>query len=329
MIVRTDFKMNVKTREEIENTPQVATRDAYGEALTELGAKYPNMIVLDADLSESTRTIKFQKKFAERHFNVGIAEANMMGIASGLARSGKIVFASSFAMFATGRCWEQIRNSIAHDSVNVKIAATHAGVSVGPDGSSHQSLEDIAITRCIPNMMVFVPADGVEAKKCLEAAAKINGPVYIRLGRAKTPVFLNESYEFVPGKGVILKEGNDVSLIACGNLVYHAYLAAFELEKEGISARVINMGSIKPIDKELIISAARETAGIVTCEEHSVTGGLGSAVSEVVSENHPCKIHRVGVENKFGQSGEPDELFAHYCLTKENIIKQAKEILKK
>ncbi len=317
----------IKTAKEIEEYGNKATRDAYGEALVELGGQYENLLVLDADLSESTRTAKFKAKFPHRHFNAGIAEANMMAMASGISRTDKIVFASSFAIFATGRCWEQIRNSIAHDEANVKIAATHAGVAVGPDGSSHQAVEDIAIMQCIPNVKVFVPADFVEAKKCIKKAAEIQGPVYIRLGRSKTPVFLNDNYEFNEGKGVVLKQGNDISLIACGNLVYNAYVAAQELEKLGINARVINMGSIKPIDKELIIAAAKETKGIVTCEEHSIIGGLGAAVSAVTSRHAPCKVFRVGLRNVFGQSGEPDELFEHYSLTAKHVVQSAKELL--
>lgn len=317
----------IKTKEEIEKTDNQATRDAYGKALIELGKKYKNLFVIDADLSESTRTAKFKKEFPDRHINVGIAEANMMGLASGMARDDKIIFASSFAMFATGRCWEQVRNSIAHDKANVKIAATHAGVAVGPDGSSHQAVEDIAIMRCIPNMKVFVPADAVEAKKCIFKAAEIDGPVYIRLGRSSTPVFLKDNYEFEEGRGVLLKDGTDITLIACGNLVYNAYLAAEKLEKDGISTRVINMGSIKPIDKDLIISAAKETKGIITCEEHSIIGGLGAAVCAVTSRHTPAKVFRVGIRNKFGQSGEPDELFKHYGLTEDDIINQAKELL--
>jgi transketolase len=318
----------VKTLEEIKNGKQEATRDAYGAALVELGKKYSNLIVLDADLSESTRTSKFKQVFPQRHINVGIAEANMMGIASGLSRTGKIVFASSFAIFATGRCWEQIRNSIAHDEVNVKIAATHAGVAVGPDGSSHQAIEDIAIMRAIPNMKVFVPADSVEAKKCVIKAADIDGPVYIRLGRSNSPVFLNDNYNFEPGKGVVLKDGKDITLIACGNMVINAYLASVELEKQKISVRVINMGSVKPIDEELIIKASKETGKIITCEEHSITGGLGDAVCSVVSENAPCIVKKIGINNMFGQSGEPDELFEYYGLTVEDIIKTVKNVCK-
>jgi transketolase len=317
----------VKSAEEIEKAGTKATRDAYGEALIELGNKNENVIVLDADLSSSTRTSKFKDVFPDRHFNAGIAEANMMAMASGIARNGKIVFASSFAIFATGRCWEQIRNSVAHDKVNVKIAATHAGIAVGPDGSSHQAIEDIAIMRCIPNMKVFVPADAVEAKKCIFKAAETDGPVYIRLGRSKTPVFLNDNYNFEEVKGVVLKQGSDITLIACGNLVYNAYKASEELEKSGISARVINMGSIKPIDKDLIIAAAKETSGIVTCEEHSIIGGLGAAVSAVTSKHHPCRVLRVGLRNVFGQSGEPDELFEHYGLTSGHIVDKAKELV--
>jgi len=317
----------IRTAEELKNTPQEATRDAYGAALVELGKQNSGIIVLDADLSESTRTSKFREKYPERHFNMGIAEANMMSVASGLARSGKTIFASSFAIFATGRCWEQIRNSIAHDKVNVKIAATHAGVAVGPDGSSHQALEDIAIMRSIPNMKVFVPADGIETRKCIHYAAKIDGPVYIRLGRAKTPVFLKENYEFTEGKGVLIKDGSDVAIIACGNLVYQAYLASQLLEKENIHTRVINMGSIKPIDKKIIIKASKETKGIVTCEEHNIIGGLGSAVTEVTSEFAPCKVIRIGVNDEFGQSGEMEELFKHYRLTAEYIYEAVKKII--
>lgn len=307
----------------------IATRDAYGEALKELGNINKDVVVLDADLSGSTKTSVFKKSFPERFFNVGIAEQNLIGTAAGLATTGKIPFASTFAMFATGRAFEIIRNSVCYPKLNVKIAATHAGLTVGEDGATHQALEDLSIMRTLPNMIVLNPADAVEAKQCIFKAAEHNGPVYIRLGRSKVPVIFDENYKFEIGKGVELKEGNDVTIIATGVMVEKALLAHEELLKEGIKARVINMASIKPIDEEIIIKAAEETKGIVTVEEHSIIGGLGSAVSEVVVENYPTHVVRIGTEDTFGQSGDGDELLEKYGLNIKNIVAKAKEILSK
>ena len=307
----------------------IATRDAYGEALAELGETNKDVVVLDADLSGSTKTAIFAKKFPERFFNMGIAEQNMMGTAAGLAASGKIPFASTFAIFATGRAWEQVRQSIAYPKLNVKIVATHAGITVGEDGASHQSVEDIAVMRVIPNMTVIVPADGVETKKVINEIVRYRGPVYVRLSRGKSPVVLDDSYSFEIGKGVVLKDGTDVSLIACGVMVYKALQAADILGKEGVSARVINISSIKPIDVDLIIRAARETGCVVTAEEHSIVGGLGGAVAEVLAENCPVPVKRVGIEDKFGTSGDADLLMEVYGLTSENIAKAAREVIKK
>ncbi len=305
----------------------IATRDAYGEALKELGGINKDIVVLDADLSGSTKTSVFGKTYPERFFNVGIAEQNLMGTAAGLATAGKIPFASSFAMFATGRAFEIIRNSICYPKLNVKIAATHAGLTVGEDGATHQALEDISIMRSLPNMVVLSPSDAVEAKQCIFKAAEYNGPVYIRLGRAKVPVIFDESYKFEIGKGVELKEGKDVTIIATGVMVERALNAAENLTEEGISARVINMPTIKPIDKDIIIKAAKETKGIITVEEHSIIGGLGSAVAEVVSENQPTKVIRIGTMDCFGESGDGFQLLDKYGLNVENIIKKVKEIL--
>lgn len=307
----------------------IATRDAYGEALAELGETNKDVVVLDADLSGSTKTAVFAKKFPERFFNMGIAEQNMMGTAAGLAASGKIPFASTFAIFATGRAWEQVRQSIAYPKLNVKIVATHAGITVGEDGASHQSVEDIAVMRVIPNMTVIVPADGVETKKVINEIVRYKGPVYVRLSRGKSPVVLDDSYSFEIGKGVVLKDGTDVSLIACGVMVYKALQAADILGKEGVSARVINISSIKPIDADLIIRAARETGCVVTAEEHSIIGGLGGAVAETLAENCPIPVKRVGIEDKFGTSGDADLLMELYGLTADNIAKAAREVIKK
>jgi len=272
----------------------IATRDAYGEALAELGETNKDVVVLDADLSGSTKTAIFAKKFPERFFNMGIAEQNMMGTAAGLAASGKIPFASTFAIFATGRAWEQVRQSIAYPKLNVKIVATHAGITVGEDGASHQSVEDIAVMRVIPNMTVIVPADGVETKKVINEIVRYRGPVYVRLSRGKSPVVLDDSYSFEIGKGVVLKDGTDVSLIACGVMVYKALQAADILGKEGVSARVINISSIKPIDVDLIIRAARETGCVVTAEEHSIVGGLGG-IPEVKQFPFVC-TEQIGID---------------------------------
>lgn len=307
----------------------MATRDAYGEALKILGKENENVVVLDADLSKSTKTAVFAKEHPERFINVGIAEQNLMGVAAGIATTGKIPFASTFAMFATGRAFEIIRNSIGYPKLNVKIAATHAGLTVGEDGASHQALEDISIMRSIPNMVVLCPADGVEAKAAVLEAAKHEGPVYIRLGRSKVPaVFEEGSYSFEIGKGVEVSGGTDVTIIATGIMLSKAIEAGKKLAEEGISARIINMPTIKPIDREIIIKAAEETKGIVTAEEHNVIGGLGSAVSEVVSSSCPTLVKRVGTNDVFGESGDGDELLEKYGLTAENIVKNAKEILK-
>ena len=309
---------------------KIATRDAYGEALVELGAQNERVVVLDADLSKSTKTAGFAKKYKERFFNVGIAEQNLIGISAGLAAAGKVPFASTFAMFATGRAFEVIRNSVGYPKLNVKICATHAGLTVGEDGASYQSLEDIACMRAIPNMTVIVPADGVETKMAIHAIANYNGPVYVRLGRSAVPVINDQStYKFEIGKGSLLKEGSDVTIIATGIMVSEALEASKELESKGISVRVINIHTIKPIDKDIIIKAAQETGAIVTAEEHNIIGGLGSAVAEVISENYPALLKRIGTNDTFGESGSPNDLLKKYGLTKENIIKAIEEIIVK
>ncbi|MBO5140753.1 MAG: transketolase family protein [Peptococcaceae bacterium] len=307
----------------------IATRDAYGEALAELGAVNENIVVLEADLSKSTKTSDFKKVYPERHFNMGIAEQNMLGVAAGFAAAGKIPFASSFAVFATGRAYDQIRNSIAYPNLNVKIAATHAGLTVGEDGGSHQMLEDIALMRALPNMTVIVPADGIETKQAVKAAAEYEGPVYIRMGRPKVPVLFDENYTFEIGKGVVLNEGTDVTLVGTGIMVSKAVEAAELLAAEGISAAVVNISTIKPLDAELIIAQAQKTGAIVTCEEHNIYGGLGSAVAEVLVENCPVPMTRVGVADQFGESGLPDELLEKHGLTAANIAAQAKAVIAK
>ena len=306
---------------------KIATREAYGKALVKLGKINDDVVVLDADLSKSTKTNDFYKAYPDRFFNMGIAEQNLVGAACGFAAAGKIPFASTFAMFATGRAFEIIRNSACYPKLNVKICATHAGITVGEDGGSHQSVEDISLMRSIPNMTVLVPADGVEAEKMIFAAAEYNGPMYVRLGRSAVPTLFDENYNFEIGKGVVLKEGNDATIIACGMMVNEALIAADMLKEENINVRVINMSTIKPIDTELIIKAAKETKSIVTAEEHSIIGGLGSAVSEVVSENHPVKVKKVGLNDCFGESGTPGELLEKYGLTAKNIVAKVKEAI--
>ena len=305
----------------------IATRDAYGQALAELGATNDKVVVLDADLSKSTKTNDFKKLFPERFFNIGIAEQNLMGTAAGFAATGKIPFASSFAVFAVGRAYDQIRNSIAYPRLNVKIAATHAGLTVGEDGGSHQMLEDIALMRAVPNMTVIVPADGVETRQAVLAAAAYDGPVYIRLGRPKVPVLFGEVYEFEIGKGVVLRDGSDVTLVATGIMVSKAVEAAETLAAEGINAAVVNISTIKPLDDALLIAMAQKTGAVVTCEEHNIYGGLGSAVAEVLVENCPVPMTRVGVEDSFGESGLPDQLLEKYRLTVDNIVKKAKAVM--
>ena len=305
----------------------IATREAYGKALVKLGDLRGDVVVLDADLSKSTKTSEFAKTFPTRFFNMGIAEQNLIGAACGLATAGKIPFASTFAMFATGRGFEIIRNSVCYPNLNVKICATHAGISVGEDGASHQSVEDIAIMRSIHNMTVLVPCDAIETEKMIFEIVKYNGPVYVRLGRSAVPQIFGEDYDFEIGKGVILREGSDATIIACGMMVNEAINASKLLKEEGINVRVINMSTIKPIDKEVIIESAKKTGAIVTVEEHSVIGGLGSAVSDVVSENYPVLVKKIGINDVFGQSGKPKQLMEEYGLTVENIINKVKEAI--
>lgn len=308
-------------------TQKIATRDAYGKTLVSLGAKNENVVVLDADLSKSTKTHGFKVEYPERFFNMGIAEANMMGVAAGLAAAGKVPFASTFAVFAAGRAFEIIRNSICYPKLNVKICATHAGITVGEDGASHQAIEDLAIMRALPNMTVLCPADGISAGKLVEAAAEFNGPVYVRLGRSGIPVLYKEDQTFEIGKGIELAEGNDVTIVATGIMVAEALAAREALAKEGISARVIDIHTIKPMDQDILVKAAKETKAIITAEEHNIVGGLGSAVAEVVAETVPVKVLRVGVEDTFGESGKPAELLEKYELTAAKIVKKVKEAL--
>ena len=306
---------------------KIATREAYGNALVKLGQMNENVVVFDADLSKSTKTAGFQKAFPTRFFNMGIAEQNLIGAAAGMSVAGKIPFASTFAMFATGRAFEVIRNSVCYPKLNVKVCATHAGLTVGEDGASHQSVEDISIMRSVPNMTVIVPADGVETEQIIFEVAKYNGPVYVRLGRSAVPTIFDENYKFEIGKGVEVQEGTDATVIACGIMVNEAMKAHDMLKEEGISLRVINMPTIKPIDTDIIIKAAKETKAIITAEEHSIIGGLGSAVSEVVVENCPVPVKRVGVKDTFGESGSPNDLLEKYGLTANDIVKAVKESL--
>ena len=302
-----------------------ATRDAYGKALKELGASRDDILVLDADLAKATKTITFKKEFPEKFIDCGIAEGNMMGIAAGLATSGYTVFASSFAMFAAGRAFEQVRNSIAYPKLNVKIGATHAGISVGEDGASHQCCEDIALMRSIPGMVIINPADDIEAIQAVHAAADFDGPVYMRFGRLAVPRVNADDYKFEIGKGVELKDGKDVTIVATGLLVAPALEAAEMLKADGIDARVINIHTIKPIDKEILVKAAKETGAIVTAEEHNVIGGLGGAVCEALSEEYPVPVVRLGVEDTFGKSGPALELLKIYGLDAEHIAEKAKK----
>lgn len=306
-----------------------ATRDAYGTALAKIIQENKNIVVLDADLSKSTKSAEAKKVAPDRHFNIGIAEANMMGIAAGLATCGNTVFASTFAMFATGRAYDQIRNSICYPNLNVKVCATHSGLTVGEDGASHQTVEDLALMRVIPNMHVFCPCDGVETEHVIRAVAELNGPCYVRLGRPSVEDIFDETYQFEIGKGVTLKEGNDVTLVCTGFETGQALQAAEELERENIHARVIHIHTIKPIDQEILVKAAKETGLIITCEEHSIYGGLGSAVSEVVSEQYPCKVVKVGIQDTFGESGKPMELIEKYGLSAQHIVTVVKEQLSK
>ena len=308
---------------------KVATREAYGKALQSLGAENKNVVVLDADLSKSTKTADFAKDYPERFFNMGIAEANLLGTAAGLAAAGKIPFASTFAIFAVGRAFEQIRNSIAYPKLNVKIAATHSGITVGEDGGSHQAIEDVAIMRAVPNMVVLVPADGEETRQVVLASAQYNGPVYIRMGRLGVPLLFGEEYRFEIGKANVLKEGADVAIMANGVMVSMALEAAGELADKGVSVSVVNVASVKPLDEETILRIAKMTGAVVTAEEHNIIGGLGSAIAEVLGEQQPTPMVRVGLKDTFGESGRPPELLEKYGLTKVDLVKAVQEVLAK
>ncbi|MBU0762538.1 MAG: transketolase family protein [Candidatus Altiarchaeota archaeon] len=303
------------------------TRKAYGETLVQLGEERDDIVVLDADLSSSTQTHMFAKKFPHRFFNVGVAEQNLMGMSAGLALSGKTVFASAFAMFGAGRAWEQIRNTIAYDRLNVKIVLTHAGITVGKDGASHQIIEDLALMRVIPNMKVQVPADATETRALVRAAAAYDGPVYIRLTREKSPKIF-DAYDYPDGRAITLIEGADVSILACGYMLAEAIIAAAELKKQGISASILNINTIKPLDAYSIVSEAKKTGAIVTAEEHSIIGGLGGAVSEVLCENYPVPLMKVGIKDLFGKSGSSKDLMNKFEITSENIVDAAKKAIK-
>ena len=308
---------------------KMATRDGYGKGLVALGEAHDDIVVLDADLAGSTKTGMFAKAFPDRHFNCGIAEGNMMSVAAGLAASGFVPFASSFAMFASGRAFEQIRNSIGYPALNVKIGASHGGMSVGEDGASHQCCEDFALMRSIPGMVVICPADGVEAEAATKAAYEYQGPVYLRMGRLAVPVFHEEGFVFQIGKGEVMRDGNDIAIIANGLMVYEAIKAGETLAKEGINARIINMSTVKPLDEELVLKAAKECGKIITCEEHSVIGGLGEAVCSYLSENYPTPVRRIGVNDQFGFSAPAAEVLEAFGLCESNIVKTAKEFLGK
>ena len=308
---------------------KMATRDGYGKALVELGKEHSDIVVLDADLAGSTKTGMFAKAYPDRHFNCGIAEGNMMSVAAGLAASGLVPFASSFAMFASGRAFEQIRNSIGYPQLNVKIGASHGGMSVGEDGASHQCCEDFALMRSIPGMVVICPADGVEAEAATKAAYEYKGPVYLRMGRLAVPVFHEEGFKFQIGKGEVMRDGNDIAIIANGLMVYEAIQAGEKLAEMGINARIINMSTIKPLDEELVLKAAKECGKVITCEEHSVIGGLGEAVCSFLSENYPIPVKRIGVNDQFGFSGPAAEVLKAFGLCAENIVNVTREFLGK
>lgn len=310
-------------------TQKIATRDAYGDALVELGKRRSDVVVLDADLSGSTKTSKFAKAFPERFFNIGIAEQDMVGTAAGLAQAGKLPFVSTFAVFATGRAWEQIRQSVCYPNVNVKIVASHAGITVGEDGGSHQSVEDIAVMRVIPNMTVIVPADGIETRQAIKAAADFMGPCYVRVGRNKVPVIFGSDYRFRIGKAHVFNEGKNVVIIAAGIMTAEALAARDMLKAEGIDAGVINMSTIKPLDIDAVVTAAKRCGAVVTAEEHSIIGGLAGAVAEVLSESCPVPLVRVGVRDCFGTSGDYEGLMKHYGLTAGDIARAAKEAIDK
>jgi len=311
-----------------EKLQMVPTRDGFGKALIELGKTNKDVIVLSADLTDSTRAAWFKKEFPDRFFSFGIAEQDMLGAAAGFALSGKIPFACTFGVFASGRAWDQIRISVAYMGLNVKIGGTHGGISVGPDGATHQALEEITLMRMLPNMTIIVPCDAVEAKMATIASAKFNGPVYLRLGRSGTPVLTDESDSFEIGKARLMRNGKDLTIFACGHMVYEALLAHDILKKENIHARVINVHTPKPLDNKIVLKAAKETKAFVTIEEHTLQGGLGSAIAEVVAQKCPVIIKMLGVDNSFGESGEPEELYKHFNLTAKDVVKAARQAVK-
>jgi len=325
----------LEIKEAVSTAPQTvivtkkATRDGYGEALLILGEKNPKVVVLDADTASSTRTNVFAKKFPDRFFNVGVSEHDLIGIAAGLAATGKIPFATAYSIFITGKGWDQIRHSVCYSNLNVKIVGTHAGLITGADGVTHQALEDIAILRCLPRMKIIVPCDAIEAKKATLTAAEIYGPVYLRLTREPVPVITEESTPFVIGKANILRKGDDLAIVACGSMVWESLQAAEILSQEGIQTRVINLHTIKPIDEETIVTAAKKCGAIVTVEEHQIYGGLGSAISEVVVKNFPVPIEMVGMKDRFGESGEAEELLRTYGLKAANIVSICRNVLKR
>lgn len=299
---------------------KVATRDAYGEKLVELGSRFKDIVVLDADLAKSTKTIQFKNEFPERFFDMGVAEQNLIGTAAGLSLTGKIPFASTFAVFAMGRTYDQLRNTVCYSNLNVRVVSSHAGLTVGEDGGSHQALEDIALARVLPNMAVVVPADAVETQAVLEYSVQHQGPMYIRLGRPKVPIVSQDNYSFELGKGTILREGNEATIIAAGITVAMALEAAELLAEKGLEVTVVNMASIKPLDSRLVIECAKKTGAVVTAEEHSIIGGLGSAIAEVLVEHHPVPMERVGVQDTFGESGSPGELLEKYGISPQKIV---------
>lgn len=326
-MINKNLKLNPKLFDpDIEQKP---TRDGYGEGLVLAGQKDPRVVALCADISDSTRSLMFQKAFPDRFIETGIAEQNMMGLAAGMALAGKIPFVSSYAVFCPGRNWDQLRVSVCYSKANVKIGGAHTGVSVGPDGATHQALEDIAITRCLPNLVVIAPCDAIETKKATVAAAKYNGPVYLRFEREKTPVMTTEDTPFEIGKALIFREGKDVAIIGCGPLLHNALLAAEELAKEGIEAMVINNHTIKPMDEQTIIEAAKKCGAVVTVEDHQIMGGMGSAVAEVLAQNYPVPMEFVGVKDRFGESGDPNELIEAFGMSKEAIKEAVKKVLER
>ena len=321
-----DLEKNLYQKDKLEQKP---TRDGYGEALVELGKKNPDIVVLGADLTGSTRCNWFRDEFPDRFIQVGIAEQNMIGIAAGLALVGKIPFASTYSVFCPGRNWDQIRISVAYNQVNVKLTGAHAGISVGPDGATHQGLEDIAITRCLPNMTVLAPCDAIETRKATMAAGKMQGPVYLRFAREPTPVFTTKETPFKIGKAEVFRKGADATIIACGPTVHEALLAAHDLQENGLSIGVINNHTIKPIDEETIIEVAERTGAIVTAEDHQVMGGMGSAVAELLAKNQPVPIDMVGIQDRWGESGAPDELMREFNLVAKDIKEAVKKVIKR